>query len=191
MPPDYVFFDHHVPLNEQQQQQNIESTDEQEPSMEIQNERPLTPNNRNRFDNNVWHTPPLDEQIPIMDKKIHLEESNEKPIQSMSSAFSPLPTVRLSSEPNDIPSFIKCENQYKPIQRRIISQDDENDDNKRSSIRDPSILKFSSARLNRSISTSTTSLSKSYSFHLIDSYIFLFTIVVSFMFLGIYLYKIC
>ncbi len=44
--------DHHVPLNEQQQ--NIESADEHEPSLATQNERPLTPNNSNRFDTNVW-----------------------------------------------------------------------------------------------------------------------------------------
>lgn len=47
-----LFFvkDHHVPLNEQQQEQNVESVDEQEPS----NERPLTPINRNGFDTNAW-----------------------------------------------------------------------------------------------------------------------------------------
>jgi len=39
-----------VPLNEQQQEQHIESSDEQETS----NERPLTPNNLNHFDTNVW-----------------------------------------------------------------------------------------------------------------------------------------
>jgi hypothetical protein len=44
--------DHHVPLNEQQL--NIESSDEQEPLIETQNERPLTPNNLPCFENNVW-----------------------------------------------------------------------------------------------------------------------------------------
>jgi hypothetical protein len=72
-PPEYIFFvkefflfhsslmkilffkDHHVPLDEQQQQQeNIELSDEHEPSIETQNERPLTPNNRHHFDTNVW-----------------------------------------------------------------------------------------------------------------------------------------
>jgi hypothetical protein len=183
IPHDYVFFDHHVPLNEQQLQENIESSDEQETSNETQNERPLTPINRNHFDTNVWHTPQLDEQISLMDKQINSEESNEQTIQFVSNPFLPLPT-----EINDSPSFIKCENQYKPIQRRIISH---NDENKRSSIRDSSLLKLSSVRLNRSISTSTTSLSKTYSFHIIDAYIFLFTVVVSFVFLGIYLFKIC
>lgn len=180
------FFDHHVPLNEQQQQ-NVESADEQETS----NERPLTPNNRNHFDTNVWHTPQLDEQISLMDTKINSEESNEEAIQFISNPFLPLPTVRLPSNINNSTSFIKCENQYKPIQRRIINHNDDYDENKRSSIRDSTLIKFSSGRLDRSISTSTTSLSKSNSFHLINCYIFLFTIVGCFIFLGIYLYKIC
>jgi len=188
---DYIFFDHHVPLNEQQQQENIESADEQGSSNETQNERPLTPINRNPFDTNVWHTPQLDEQISLMNTKINPEESNEQTIQFVSNPFLPLPSVRLPSEINDSPTFIKCENQYKTIQRRNISHNDDYNDNKRSSIRDPTLLKYSSGRLNRSISTSTTSLSKSNSLHLIKSYIFLFTIVVSFIFLGIYLYKIC
>jgi hypothetical protein len=38
--------DHHVPLNEQEQQ-NIESN-------EIQNERPLTPINHHHYGSNVW-----------------------------------------------------------------------------------------------------------------------------------------
>jgi hypothetical protein len=50
----FFFKDHHVPLNEQQLQENIESSDEQETSNETQNERPLTPINRNHFDTNVW-----------------------------------------------------------------------------------------------------------------------------------------
>jgi len=141
---------------------------------------------------NVWHTPQLDEQIPLMDKKVHPEEeSNEQTIQFVSNPFLPLPMVRLPSEINETTSYIKCENQFKPVQRRIISQNDDYDENKRLSIRDPTLLKFSSPRLNRSISTSTTSLSKSYSFSFIDSYIFLFTIIISFVFLGLYLYKIC
>jgi hypothetical protein len=46
----FLFKDHHVPLNDQQQQ-NIESANEQE----TQNQCPLTPNNNpNRFDTNVW-----------------------------------------------------------------------------------------------------------------------------------------
>jgi len=190
---DYIFFDHHIPLNEQgqQQQENIESADEQESSNETQKERPLTPMNHNHFDTNVWHTPQLSEQIPLMEKKINSEESNEETIQFVSNPFLPLPTVRLSSEINETPSFIICENQYIPIQRRNVSHNDDYDENKRSSIRDPTLLKFSTGRLNRSISTSTTSLSKSNSLRLINSYIFLFTIVVSFIFLGIYLYKIC
>jgi hypothetical protein len=182
-PPDYTFFDHHVPLNEQQQQ-SIELSDEQEPIMETPNERPLTPDNHHHFENNLWHTPQLDEQIPLMDK--NSEESNEETIQFVSNPFLPLPIVRLPQEINETSSFIKCENQYKPIKRRIISHDDEN---KRSLIRDKPLLKYSSGRLNRSISTSTTSLSKSSSIQLIDIYIFLFTVVVSFV--GIYLYKIC
>jgi len=115
-----------------------------------------------------------------MDKK---EESNEETIQFVSNPFLPLPSVRLPSELNDSSSF-------KPIQRKMISQDDQ--ENKSSSIKDPILIKFSSPRLNRSISTSTTSLkSPSFSFQLIDSYIFLFTIVISFVFLGIILYNIC
>lgn len=50
----FIFKDHHVPLNEQEQQENIQSNDEQETSNQIENERPLTPNNRHRFDTNVW-----------------------------------------------------------------------------------------------------------------------------------------
>jgi len=187
---DYIFFDHHVPLNEQQQQENIESVHEQESSKETQKEPPLTPINLNHFDTNVWHTPQLSEQIPLTDKKISSEESNEETIQFVSNPFLPLPTVRLPSEMNETPSFIKCENQYKPIQRRNILNNDDYDENKRSSIRDTTLLKFSSGRLNRSISTSTTSLSKSNSLRLINRYMFIFTIVVSFIFLGIYLYKI-
>jgi len=187
------FFDHHVPLNEQQpqqQQQIIESSDEQETSIETQNERPLTPNNRNRFDNNVWHTPQLDEHIPLMDKKMNSEESNEETIQFVSNPFLPLPTVRLPSDINNS-SFIKYENQYKPVQRKIINHNDDYEENKRLTIRDSTLTKFSSGRLGRSISTSTTSLSKPNSFRLINSYIFLLTIFGCFIFLGIYLYKIC
>jgi hypothetical protein len=44
--------DHHLPLNEQQQ--NLESNDEHEPSLDVQHERPLTPTNRDRYDTNVW-----------------------------------------------------------------------------------------------------------------------------------------
>ncbi|CAF3721442.1 unnamed protein product [Rotaria sp. Silwood1] len=194
IPPDYVFFDHHVPLNEhyhqqQQQQQNIESSDEHEQSIEIQTERPLTPNNHNNFDNNVWHTPQLDEQTSLMDNNnnnINSEERNKESIQFTSNPFLPLPP-----EINDSSSLIKCENQYKPIQRKIIFQHDNNQENKFPIIRDVTLLKFSTPRLNRSISTSTTSLSKSYSWYLIDSYIFLFAVVISFIFLSIYLYKLC
>ncbi|CAF4418720.1 unnamed protein product [Rotaria sp. Silwood2] len=134
IPPDYVFFDHHVPLNEQQQQQqqqqNFESTDEQEQSIETQNERPLTPNNRNSCDNNIWHTPQLDEQSSLIENKINSEESNQESIQFTSNPFLLLPTVHLSSEIDDTASLIKCENQYKPIQRKIIFQDDHIHENK-------------------------------------------------------------
>ena len=51
-----MFKDHHVPLNnqEQEQQENVELADEQEMSHETQNERPLTPIHRQRFENNLW-----------------------------------------------------------------------------------------------------------------------------------------
>ncbi|CAF0764534.1 unnamed protein product [Rotaria sordida] len=193
-PPDYVFFDHHVPLHEQQQaqqQENFESADEQEQSIEIQNEHPLTPNNHNSFDNNVWHTPQVDEQNLLIENKINSEENNKQSIQFTSNPFLPLPTIHLPSEIDDTKSFIKCDNQYKPIQRKIIFQNDDYQENKYPTIRDPKLLKFPVARLNRSISTSTTSLSKSYSWHFIDSYLFLFVVLISFLFLGIYLCKLC
>jgi hypothetical protein len=50
LPQDYFFEfskDHHDPLNEQE---HVELIDEQKMS----NERPLTPNNRQHFDPNVW-----------------------------------------------------------------------------------------------------------------------------------------
>jgi hypothetical protein len=43
--------------------------------------------------------------------------------------------VNLFKEINETSSFIKCENQYKPIQRKIISQDDNSHQNKRSLIK--------------------------------------------------------
>ncbi len=70
-----------------------------------------------------------------MDKQINIEENNEETIQFVSNPFLPLPSVRLSSEINDSTTFIKCENQYKPIQRRIISHNNDYEENKRSSIR--------------------------------------------------------
>ena len=52
------FKDHHVPLNEQQQKQhryqNIELPNEQTTSTETQNQLPLTTNNHDSFDTNVW-----------------------------------------------------------------------------------------------------------------------------------------
>ncbi|CAF1197088.1 unnamed protein product [Adineta steineri] len=193
---DYIFFDHHVSLNEQEQNISSVNENENEPSNDdVQNERPLTPNNSNRFNTNAWQTPQSNEQIPLMEKQINSEESNEEAIQFVSNPFLPLPTVRLPLEKLKDSSFVKCENQYQPVQRRIISQDDDDNDenNKRSLTRDKTLLKVSSGRLNRSISTSTstTTLSKTYSFHIIDAYIFLFTVVISFVFLGIYLLKIC
>ncbi|CAF1465892.1 unnamed protein product [Adineta ricciae] len=173
-PPDHVFFDHHLEINEQQQQQEND-----EPTLHIQNERPLTPTNRDHFEGNVWQTPQLDKQI-------NSEERDEETNPFVTNAFLPLPT-----DLNET-SFNKCENQYSSLQRRILTQDNDYDENKRSFLRDGSpIMKFSSNRLNRSISTSTTSLSKTYSFHIVDAYIFLFTVVISFIFLGIYLLKIC
>ncbi|UJR34287.1 hypothetical protein I4U23_021691 [Adineta vaga] len=167
-----LFLDHHVLLNEQEQQ-NIESSDEHEP---------LTRRNRDRFDTNVWQTPQLNKQMPSE------ERNNEETIQFVSNPFLPLPTVRhslnfLLQDLNDNSSSsnsINCENQYQSLQQRILFHS-----------QDGSLIKYSSGRLNRSISTSTTSLSKTYSFHIVDAYIFLFTVVISFIFLGIYLFKIC
>ncbi|CAF4424303.1 unnamed protein product, partial [Adineta steineri] len=100
--------------------QNISSVNENEPSNDdVQNERPLTPINSNRFNTNAWQTPQSNEQIPLMEKQINSEESNEEAIQFVSNPFLPLPTVRLPLEKLKDSSFVKCENQYQPVQRRI------------------------------------------------------------------------
>lgn len=109
---EYIFFDHHVPLNEQQSQEKSQT----------KNERPLTPINSNDFDNKHWHTPELDK-----DKCSNETEANP---------FLPLPNGSLFVYPNN-------DFQLK----------------KRSILKDPSIISCSSNVLNRSISTSTTSLS--------------------------------
>ncbi|CAF1389539.1 unnamed protein product [Rotaria magnacalcarata] len=190
LPPDDVFFDHHVPLNEQQQSEhNVESADEYELTNEPQNERPLSPSIRNSIDTIVWHTPQSDEASPLIENKTNAEENNEESLQFVSKPLLKFPTTCFPPEINHNPLMIKCENQYKPIQRKLISHGDNSDGNRCISIRDGTLLKFSVPGLNRSISTSTTSLSKSNSWNLMHSYIFLFTVVVSVVLFSVYFFK--
>ncbi|CAF4064812.1 unnamed protein product, partial [Rotaria magnacalcarata] len=56
---------------------------------------------------------------------------------------------------------------------------------------DDALIKFLCSHLSRSINTSTASLSKSNSWNLFDSDIFLFTVIISFVLLGVYFLKLC
>jgi len=167
---DYVFFDHHVPLHEQQQQQHQEynSTPDGNQSATTKSFPIETENSTNT---NQWETPINDVHRSSLDSKISPdEESYEETSEYPSNPCLSVPQSSSSSMFNESSQL----NQRKSFP---------SDDLIRSSC--------SSSHLNRSISTSTTTLNKTYPFQFVDLYLLLCTLVVSFVFLGFLLYKIC
>jgi len=119
---------------------------------------------------NGWHTPPLDEQMPLTPPS-----TEEILIPEPITVQSPQSPVCLS------PSPVK----FKPIQRRTFSPDNDERCQELSAFK---LLPPGQRRLNRSISTSTTNLSTSLENS--DFCIFVLSLMFSLCFVGAVLYKI-
>lgn len=120
----------------------------------------------------------VDDDVSSMNEKNQTRNDEE----SYEEAIENLPNSSLSM-PRSSPTSMFNESS-RLNQRKSLCKDDQ----KKEFHTDSSV---SPSHLNRSISTSTTSLNKTYSFQVVDLYLFLCTIVVCFSVLGIILYKIC
>lgn len=174
---DYIFFDHHVPLNEKQSEDNCQTKSEQDIYNRKENSRPLTPINSNDFDKKLWHTPELEKEKCLIEtnQSNSCEENNQDKFQFQSNPFLPLPNS---------PLFIKSDNQF-------VYSNNDFQLNQRSILKDPSIVSCSSNVLNRSISTSTTSLSNRKSSSSKNFSQIIFVIFVCLFLFFVYLYKTC